>query len=681
VTAVGSTLTGGLGPGPARPLPHLPALDGLRGVAVIGVLCFHGGFDWARGGYLGVSAFFTLSGFLITNLLVREWDATGAIRARRFWDRRFRRLLPALILALVGTALATWWLGTPEQLRTLRGDVLASLAYVANWRFVFQGADYASLAGAPSPFQHVWSLAIEEQFYVLFPLLVLVVLGHGGRRRLTAVCAALAGVSILLAVALSGDTTRVYFGTDTRAAELLAGALLALWWSARPEGVGDPRPAWSGRGRWVDGAGAVVGVVLLWTWTWVPDTTRALALGGFALHAAGTALVILAATRRGVVAGALAWSPLRATGQVSYGLYLYHWPVFLFLDEARTGLGGVALFAARVALTVVLAVVSFRLVEQPVRRRTFLAAPRRALAVLSTSVLVVVAVAVLTTLDPPPSTIPYADATLDDFGPVIVEAEPPPTEPDPVPDPPPVAEQEPEPLATTTVPPMPTFPLVPPPRTVLVVGDSGTVDAAPAISAAFTAAGAGRVVSVAAPGFGLTVDNADIGRRWGEPLRRYEPDLVIAMLGGWDTPFLRDRGEDAYAAEVDRAVELLTSRGARVLWLSMLPGGATAERAPDRVFSQLPARHPGSVVYWDVEASLRGPDGDHPRVVEEDGRLLLLRKPDGWHLCPDGAARVAASAQAAAVVAGLAPPAAPGWEAGGWRSSRFYDDPPGGCRL
>jgi peptidoglycan/LPS O-acetylase OafA/YrhL len=675
VTAVGSPVTGGLGPGPTRPLPHLPALDGLRGVAVIGVLCFHGGFDWARGGYLGVSAFFTLSGFLITNLLVREWDASGAIRTRRFWDRRFRRLLPALVLALLGTALATWWLGTPEQLRTLRGDALASLAYVANWRFVFQGTDYASLAGAPSPFQHVWSLAIEEQFYVLFPLLVLVVLGRGGRRWLTGVCAALAGASAALAVLLSGDLTRVYFGTDTRAAELLAGALLALWWSPRPEAVGDPRPAWTGGGRWVDLAGVAAGLVLLWTWTWVPDTARGLALGGFALHAVGTAVVILAATRRGAVAGALSWSPLRAAGRVSYGLYLYHWPVFLFLDEARTGLDGVALFAIRIAVTVVLAVLSFRLVEQPVRHRTLLAAPGRALAALSVSVLAVVAVAVLTTLDPPPPTVPYADATLDDFDPVIVEAEPPPPA-----DPEPPVADEPAPVTTTTVPAMPTFPLVPAPGTVLIVGDSGTVDAAPAISAAFTAAGAGRVVSVAAPGFGLTVDNADIGRRWGDPLRRYEPDLVIAMLGGWDTPFLRDRGGEAYTAEVDRAVQLLTSRGARVLWLSMLPGGTTADRAPDSVYSQLPARHPGSVVYWDVEASLRGPDGGYPRTLGENGRELLLRKPDGWHLCPDGAERVAASALAAAVVAGLAPPAAPGWEAGDWRSSRFYNDPPGGCR-
>ena len=163
-------------------MPHLSGLDGLRGLAVIGVLLFHGGFTWARGGFLGVSTFFTLSGFLITNILVREWDATSAIGLGRFWTRRFRRLLPAALVAIALVGRVWWRVGSAEQISALRGDMLSSVAYVANWRFLFSGTSYASLFSAPSPLQHFWSLAIEEQFYLVFPLIVIVVMRVGGRR-------------------------------------------------------------------------------------------------------------------------------------------------------------------------------------------------------------------------------------------------------------------------------------------------------------------------------------------------------------------------------------------------------------------------------------------------------------------------------------------------------------------
>ncbi|HEY6532107.1 MAG TPA: acyltransferase, partial [Acidimicrobiales bacterium] len=214
-------------------MPHLPGLDGLRGLAVIGVLLFHGGFTWAKGGFLGVSTFFTLSGFLITNLLVREWDSTDAIRLGRFWVRRFRRLLPAALIAIALIGLIWWRIGTPEQLATLRADMLAALGYVANWRFFSAGTSYADLFSAPSPLQHFWSLAIEEQFYVIFPLVVLGLMRLGGRRVLTAVLVAATLASVVLELALGGNIDRVYYGTDTRAAELLLGALLAVWWSGR----------------------------------------------------------------------------------------------------------------------------------------------------------------------------------------------------------------------------------------------------------------------------------------------------------------------------------------------------------------------------------------------------------------------------------------------------------------
>ena len=152
-------------------LTHLPALDGLRGVAVIAVLCFHGGFSWAKGGFLGVSMFFTLSGFLITSLLLREWGTDRHIDLRAFWSRRFRRLMPAALATLVGVCVLAWWLGTHAELHSLRLDVWAAVAYVANWRFIFAGRSYADLFSAPSPVQHFWSLAVEEQFYFVYPLI------------------------------------------------------------------------------------------------------------------------------------------------------------------------------------------------------------------------------------------------------------------------------------------------------------------------------------------------------------------------------------------------------------------------------------------------------------------------------------------------------------------------------
>ena len=169
---------------PTRPtLRHVPALDGLRGLAVAAVVAYHAGFGWARGGFLGVSAFFTLSGYLITSLLLVEWDGTGRVSLREFWGRRFRRLLPAALAVIAGVVVAARFLADSGQLADLRGDVLAGLGYVANWRFVLDDRSYGDLFTGPSPLQHLWSLAIEEQFYVLFPLLTVGLLRIGGGRR------------------------------------------------------------------------------------------------------------------------------------------------------------------------------------------------------------------------------------------------------------------------------------------------------------------------------------------------------------------------------------------------------------------------------------------------------------------------------------------------------------------
>jgi len=206
----------------------VPAIDGLRGIALLGVLAFHAN-GALRGGYLGVDLFFVLSGFLITRILLAEQQATGRIDLRSFWVRRARRLFPALLALMPAIGLYAYFLTPPAGLAGIRADALSTLGYVANWSAIFSHRSYWELFRSPSPLEHTWSLAIEEQFYVVWPLVVFLVLRRFGARALFAVAAGLAALSMVAMVALFDPerTMRVYYGTDTRAATILAGAAFA----------------------------------------------------------------------------------------------------------------------------------------------------------------------------------------------------------------------------------------------------------------------------------------------------------------------------------------------------------------------------------------------------------------------------------------------------------------------
>src|SRR3954451_22028337 len=309
----------------SRGLPdatYAAGLDGLRALAVLSVVAFHGGVRLLPGGFVGVSLFFTLSGFLITRLLLSEWQHRQRIGLRGFWERRLRRLAPAALLTLGVIMLASPHLMDPVSRAGLRVDVLAALAYVANWRFLFQGHHYADLFAAPSPVLHFWSLAIEEQLYVLFPLLVVAV----GRRRLGPVLCALIAGSVALGWLLytpGGSTNAAYYGTFVRGGELFVGALLAVLVMSR-------------RHMWRPGitktAGVVALVGMLWAWSTVRQDDALLYRGGFVVHAVLTAIVILSAMQPGPVRMLLSVPPLRALGAISYGVYLYHWPVLVWWD-------------------------------------------------------------------------------------------------------------------------------------------------------------------------------------------------------------------------------------------------------------------------------------------------------------------------------------------------------------
>ena len=369
---------GGVASGGER-LPHQPALDGLRGAAVAGVLLFHG--DHLRGGYLGVDVFFVLSGFLITSLLLAEAEAKGDVALGRFWSRRARRLLPALAGVLAAIAVYAAVLAKPDELSQLRSDALATIAYVANWRQIVAGTDYWALFRTRSPLEHTWSLAIEEQFYVVWPLVLAALVRARGRgvtkphtlRRRVLVVAGAGAVASYAAMAVLGrgaDPSRAYFGTDTRLGSILVGAGLAAILAGRaPLRRTGARVA-------LDVAGITALAVTALLWTRIPGSSPFLYSGGFVVSAATTAVLITSAVQpQGLVRSLLSMRPLRLLGLVSYGVYLWHWPIYVVLDGSRTGLSGWTLVAVRIAVTLVIAVASYHLLEQPIRRGA--GSPRR----------------------------------------------------------------------------------------------------------------------------------------------------------------------------------------------------------------------------------------------------------------------------------------------------------------
>ncbi|MCL4241684.1 MAG: acetyltransferase [Dehalococcoidia bacterium] len=347
-------------------LGYLPGLDGLRALAVMAVLVFHADPSWLPGGYLGVEVFFVLSGFLITTLLLREWGSAGTISPGAFWGRRARRLLPALFVLLVAT-LSYALLFEADEVVRLREDTLAALAYATNWYLIFGEQPYFATVERPSLLQHLWSLAVEEQFYLLWPLAFVALMRAGGVRLAFVATAGGALGSWLLGAWLwdaAGDSSRVYYGSDTRAGGLLAGAALAFALSSARWGTGHRR-SWD-----IDmlGAGAI-GALGLMAWR-IEGTSPFLHRGGLTLTAALTAVVLFAMVhpRAHLLNRAMEAPVLRWLGTRSYGIYLWHWPIFMVTRPGQDiELGGTQLFALRLALTLAAAAASYRLIEEPIR--------------------------------------------------------------------------------------------------------------------------------------------------------------------------------------------------------------------------------------------------------------------------------------------------------------------------
>ncbi|HEX3394210.1 MAG TPA: acyltransferase family protein [Acidimicrobiales bacterium] len=349
---------------------YFPALDGLRALAVGAVVAYHANLTWAKGGFLGVDVFFVLSGFLITGVLLADVERTGHLQLRRFWRRRARRLLPAVGVLLVAVALLVPLLA-PDEGHRLGGDLLAAIAYVTNWRLIFQHQSYFEAIGRPPLLQHLWSLAVEEQFYLLWPLVLAVALRWNRRRELLGAWAlGLAGISTLIMILLydpSVDPSRVYYGTDTRIAAIFVGAALAC-----------VSKAWAGK-RWVSGpkrklrleiAGVVSLGILVWCVANVSQFDARLYRGGFLLVALAAVVVVAvgADRQRTVVARVLGMRPLVWLGKRSYAIYLWFWPVFMLSrPHADVDLSGNTLLALQLAVILALAAASYRFVEVPCR--------------------------------------------------------------------------------------------------------------------------------------------------------------------------------------------------------------------------------------------------------------------------------------------------------------------------
>jgi peptidoglycan/LPS O-acetylase OafA/YrhL len=380
---------------------YLPGLDGLRALAVTAVIAYHLGYGWAQGGLLGVGVFFTLSGYLITDILVGQFAASGRVKLGDFWMRRARRLLPALFVML---AVVTVWVNAFNRAFApgYRGDVVASGLYVNNWWYIFQHDSYYSRFAPPAPLDHLWSLAVEEQFYLVWPWVVLAMVLLAGwmmkRRRVRLLGPgahvetganeflsgrarwAMAAVALVLAAASAiemamlyhpgYDPTRVYEGTDTRAFGLLIGAAVAMVYPTRR----GARTLSAGSRRLLDAAGLVgLVVVVLLVWR-TNEYSDFMFRGGLELLSVATALVVAAAaTPGGLLGRALGWTPMRWVGVRSYGIYLWHYPIIVL--TAAAGTVGTPVSAVRavilVAVTVAIAAASWRFVEDPIRRGSY----------------------------------------------------------------------------------------------------------------------------------------------------------------------------------------------------------------------------------------------------------------------------------------------------------------------
>ena len=642
-------------------LPHHAALDGLRGLAVALVVIAAAGASWLPGGFLGISVFFTLSGFLITRKLLAEYDDAGTVDLPAFWAGRIKRLWPALLACLAGVVVFSVVLGSAAQRTALRGDVWSSVVGLANWHFLWSGADYSLALPAPSPLQHFWAIAIGEQFLLLFPLLLLLALGRlrPSRRRgrtnprwSLLVAALLAGIVASTAAALllahgSRSWNRAYLGSDTRAAELLVGCLIAVLVHRQSAIARLPR-------RILTPAALISVGALAWMWSELTPRDASLYKGGLLIHAGLVGVVILACVGpRGPVHVVLEQRPLRALGRVSLAVYLFYWPVFLWLTPRNTELEGGWLVAAKLGLTLVLAAACYRFVETPIRRPRDGSSLNQVLTFPAATVAVCIAAFLLTWNQPAGSAAEIWLRSAIDGDPAHVVSGP-----------------------------LPASPLGRPVR-VAVAGDSLGYQIYYALELWVTQA-PGPVdlgYTSAVPGCGLVATGhlrprdaavvKGLGRKCravsdrNTVIRATDPDVVLVVSGVADVADRRLPGEKHYRRPGDpvfdnflvdqyrQQIKILTAAGAKIVWAEWPcvsptphlidggppPSGFKQDRLQylnQQILPRVAAAEPTKVRLVDLGRSLCAGG----RYQRSDSNGKVLRTVDGLHLSSLGARRV-----------------------------------------
>ncbi|HET9092603.1 MAG TPA: acyltransferase [Acidimicrobiales bacterium] len=657
------------------PSGYLPALDGLRALAVVAVVAYHLDPGAVRGGYLGVDLFFVLSGFLITRLLLSERRETGGIDLASFLARRARRLLPGLVLLLASLGVVARLdpgLVNPAE---LRGDGLSALFYVANWHFLQAGQSYFGALAARSPLEHTWSLGVEEQFYLVWPLLLLGLAAVFARRssRGLLLPVGLVAAASALGMALVYDGGRgldaAYFGTECRAFELLSGALVAIWLESRavlPGGRrGRPLPA-------------VVGPVCLGTVLAALVALRPGALvfdGGLALVAASASFLVVAAVGPGPVRSLLAAPPLRLLGRASYEVYLWHWPVIVLGDQAF-GLRGAERVLVDVAITLVLASVSYAFVDAPLRRARFSRPIGRA--VLPVSFALVASVLVAVPLGMVGGALSAArllgrSAAPGRSGTSVFGVHLP----------------APSGRIDLGARPSPRHPV-----RVMFIGDSVMYQLELAIGAGLAATGEGRTAVDGAILGWSPRGRSDFAELAGE-IARAHPEVVVAM---WtqDNRWVQRHGVAAYETHVlGPLLSLLLARGdgvRGVVFAGQPPQPPSHSWMPDvhadvyaprgmmmwqQAVTDESRRLPGRVAFAPATAMLEFAGRYATWLPSPGGRLARVRQLDDFHLCVNGGVRYGAGVVEGLVrLLGLPPPKA-NWWLGSFAAARRWSQLPG----
>ena len=673
-------------------LAYLPALDGVRAFAVVAVMLFHGGVGHLGGGFMGVDAFFVLSGFLITSLLIGEWRQTLTIKLGAFWARRARRLLPALLMMLLFVAFFAAVIVPKGTYGALRLDALSTLLYVSNWHFILVSTNYFAQQNVAngSPLLHTWSLAVEEQFYLIWPLVVLGVMYlTKSLKALFALCvaAAIASAVWMHAVYDNGlNTNRAFLGTDTRSQCLFVGCALAvglvlLAQRSHEQGRLEKGELWRPASRAGVAACAALGLVgavgALVIWFATPALSSFPYDGGFFLIGLSVGSVILAAVAapRSIVPRFLSLTPIRYVGRISYGLYIWHWPIFIWLNHERTGLLGWELFAVRAAVTFAVSVVSFHLVERPIRMGTFVSQWRAWLVVPAGVGAVVFALVAATTTTPAVAGIP-ATGIGTNGGPTTT---------------------------TTTVPGAP--PSAQPVRVLLfgdsvaltlglglsleqnkygyVLSDKGILGCGVVNGPEVEVLGEQDSTPAACNGSQFVPGEPETSQpwpyQWLSAMGEVKPNVVVLLAGRWEVVDRMYQGQwtnilnPAFAAyvkqQLNQASALVTATGARMVFLTApctdegeQPDGAPwPEDSSERlnVFNQLvrqvAAEHPTTDSVVDLDAATC-PGGNYTTSI--DG--VAIRRSDGVHFTIAGGEYLAPKIMPPIVAAGRAQAAATG---------------------